>query len=608
MSALLSAALRCHVLEQGDNGHDLTVDPPLGVKPALHARLRRTLDEAREDEVHWGFRAIAHTNANAVLARLRSARLESGLRAGTEKRHLVVLRNTAFSDGQVTREVLADFRAAGGQTLPVSENDLRTFSALEAMLGDSPPGFQRWLGTRRPASESELLSRVLPEAPARTPSPAADGEQPGPPPDERTDEPAAPPVETSADPAIVMGRNAANGAEFALPLPILRKHIAVFAGTGSGKTVLLRRLVEEAALSGVSSILIDTNNDLARLGDSWPSPPPEWGTDDAERAARYIADTDVVIWTPRRETGRPLALNPLPDLGGVLDDPDEFGMSIDASVAGLVPRSGLTGRRINTGRAVLTQALTHFARNGQGDLRDFVTLLRDLPDEVSTVRGATRLAADIAEELNAVMINDPIFGGEGERLDPGVLLTPPPGKRARVSVISCIGLPNEDQRQTFVNQLQLALFSWIKRNPATDRPLCGLLVLDEAQTFVSSRRASASTESTLKLATQGRKYGLGMVYATQAPKALHNLVPGNSTTQFFGRLNAQVQIRAAMELARAWGGQIDDISRLPAGQFYGATEGVGFARLRTPMCLSHHPPSALTEEEVLRRARKNRDG
>jgi DNA helicase HerA-like ATPase len=95
-----------------------------------------------------------------------------------------------------------------------------------------------------------------------------------------------------------------------------------------------------------------------------------------------------------------------------------------------------------------------------------------------------------------------------------------------------------------------------------------------------------------------------MVYATQAPKALHNMVTGNAATQFFGLLNASVQIQAASELARAKGGRIDDISRLPAGRFYGATEGTSMGKLQVPMCLSHHPPSALTEEEVLQRARR----
>ncbi|MBP2326188.1 DNA helicase HerA-like ATPase [Kibdelosporangium banguiense] len=592
MFTLLNAGLRCYILEQGPGGPELTIDPATMVKPALHARLRRTFDEATSDEEHWCFRAIAHPNARAVLTRLRSACLEAEVRKGAHKRHLVVLRNTAFSAGPKTKEAVADLEAADGLALPVSADDLRTFSALHEMHRDAPPEFLNWLAVRRPAGASGLLSQVLGTLASEVDIAQPVVEQPQQP---------APVVQDSS---ICVGRYTETGREFRVPLMQLRSHTAVFAGSGSGKTVLLRRLVEDAAIHGVSSILIDSNNDLARLGDRWPSPPGTWEPGDADRAERYFAGTDVVIWTPRRETGRPLALNPLPDFSGVMDDPDEFRTSVDASVAGLVRRAGLTARKLGTGTAVLTEALSYFARQGGSDLGDFVALLGDLPDGVSTIKDAVRLAEGMAEELKAAMITDPVFGGAGERLDPGVLLEPAAGKRARISVISCIGLPNDDQRQTFVSQLQLALFAWIKRNPAGDRPLGGLLVLDEAQTFAPSRGTTASTESTLKLATQARKYGLGMVYATQAPKALHNMVTGNAATQFIGRLMASVQIQAATELARSKGGRIDDISRLPGGRFYGATEGMSMGKIQVPMCLSHHPPSALTEDEVLHRARR----
>ena len=145
-----------------------------------------------------------------------------------------------------------------------------------------------------------------------------------------------------------------------------------------------------------------------------------------------------------------------------------------------------------------------------------------------------KIAAEVADTLTAAMVNDPLFGGEGTPIDPGVLLTPPAGKRARVSVISFVGLHSDEQRQGFVNQLQMALFAWIKRNPAGERPLGGLLVMDEAQSFAPSSATTACTASTLALVSQARKYGLGLVFATQAPRGLHNHIPGNAATQFFG--------------------------------------------------------------------------
>ncbi|WP_069166934.1 ATP-binding protein [Nocardia altamirensis] len=608
MFAVLNAALHCYVAERGGNGRDLTIDQRTQVQPALHARLRHTLDEASEDEEHWSFRAIGHTHARAVLTRLRSARLESDIQPDLDKRHLVVVRNIPFSAGPVTTRSLGEFEAAGGHALPICEDDLCTFSALEEMGTTARQGFISWLISRQPASRSQLFSKTLgaltdtlQSEPAGNRDSAISTRATEPLSAEAAQRDSASPDDGAL--SLCLGRNIDHGQEFRIPLALLRKHTAVFAGSGSGKTVLLRRIVEEVALQGVSSILIDSNNDLARLGDRWPQQPNGWGTGDIQRAEEYFAGTDVVIWTPGRQSGRPVALNPLPDFADAGDDPDDLRTVVAATVAGLLPKAGLPRTKQDRGKAVLTEAMTHFAGlGGGGQLEDFVALLASLPQGVSAIRRAGELAGDMADALRAAMIIDPVFSGVGDRTDPGTLLEPVSGKRARVSVISCIGLA-DGQAETFVNQLQLALFAWIKRHPANDRPLGALLVLDEAQTFVPAQQTTASKQSTLKLATQARKYGLGMVYATQAPKALHNQVSGNAATQFYGRLGASVQIRVVEELARARGGRIDDISSLNAGQFYGATEGAPFAKIQTPMCLSHHGASALTEEEVLERAR-----
>ncbi|GIF52575.1 hypothetical protein Afe04nite_71140 [Asanoa ferruginea] len=384
----------------------------------------------------------------------------------------------------------------------------------------------------------------------------------------------------------------------------MRRHVAIFAGSGSGKTVLIRRLVEECALRGVSAIVLDPNNDLARLGDPWPERPAHWDAAEAARADEYLRNTDVVVWTPRRAAGRPLSFQPLPDFAAIADDADAFAAGVDAAMASLAPRAKVDGAtaKARIGNAVLREALTGYARAKRSDLREFVSHLTQLPEGASELDNAPRIANEIGQLLRATMVSDPLFGGDGAPLDPGELLRPKPGYRARVSVISFVGLPDDEQRQSFVNQLQLALFAWIKRHPAGDRPLGGLFVMDEAQTLAPSGVMTACTQSTLALASQARKYGLGLVFATQAPKGLHNRIPGNAATQLFGLLNSPAQIAAAREMARAKGSDIADVARLRTGQFYAAIEGAEFVKLQAPLCLSHHPKSPLTTEEVLARA------
>lgn len=585
MPGLLSAALRAWITEVGDDNMEWTCEARNG-RNELHAWLTRTVDEASDLEEHWAFRTISAPHHLAVLHRFRKAKSAAGLRKGADNRHLILIRNSSWSKGPKTQSELKAFEDAGGRRLKLSHPDVRTFWALDKMIGEGGRDLHEWLVDRRPAGRSELLSAVLPEPPAERrsagtdPPPAADGE-------------------------ITLGTVVGSGKPVRVELSDLRKHAAVFAGSGSGKTVLLRRIVEECALLGVSAIVLDPNNDLARLGDAWPDAPAAWGPDDAQLAKRYLAETDVVVWTPGRATGRPLAFQPLPDFEGVLDDEDEFSAAVEVAVATLAPQVRLTGStaKTNIGLAVLRQAVVHHARTGSRSLPGLIEVLADLPEGVSTLNDGRRVAADLAEALKAAMVNDPLLAGGGDPVDPGVLLTPGAGKHARVSVISFVGLPAEEQRQNFVNQLQMELFAWVKRNPAGDRPLGALFVMDEAQTLAASGTLTASTRSTIVLASQARKYGLGLLFATQAPKGLHNQVVGNAMTQFFGRLNSPAQIAAANELARAKGSPVADISRLERAQFYVAGEAFGFQQVTTPLCLTHHPASPLRIEEVLARAR-----
>ncbi len=616
MPALLTAGLSAYVAELGEAGQQLAVDRVRGKKPPLHARLRRTLDERTEDEVHYAFRAIAHRNGRAVQSRIGAARTESGLRANVDERKLVLIRNRDWPTGPATARTVAEFEGAGGLAIPISEADLRTFTALEVMQRPARPGFLEWLAVRRPAGRTELFTRTLGDPPTNGLLPLDASHGPDGPahpdfspgeagPDEKenrtTDRPGPPP--DRSEPSVPIGRSMADGSDVLVELQALRKHTVVFAGSGSGKTVLLRRLIEECALQGVSAIVLDPNNDLSRLGDAWPEPPANWFEGDGAKATQYLRDTEVVVWTPGRSKGRPLTFQPLPDFAAVLDDAEELRLAVDSAVASLTPRAQLTKAKSQHGAAVLREALVFYARNGGASLGGFVELLGELPDGISSLATGQKLAAAMAEALRAAMINDPLFGGSGQPVDPSVLLRPSEGKRARVSVLNFVGLPSDTQRQGFVNQLQMALFSWVKANPAGDRPLGGLLVMDEAQNFAPSGAMTACTESTIALASQARKYGLGLVLATQAPKGLHNRVSGNAATQFFGFLNSGVQIAAAVELARQKGSQIDDISRLRRGQFYVAGEGLAFEKVSEPMCLSFHPSSPPTEEEVIERAR-----
>ena len=575
--------------------------------PPLHGRLIFIHREENDRERHVCYRALQHQNAIAFQARLRAALTASGISARIPDRELLLVRRGPMPGGTKTKQLVDAFTAAGGKLIDPSDADLQIFAGLrdlraQAQADGIADRFERWLRAEQPVERTQFFETAgiahaqpgevasvpdAPVAPPPAPSLAATTRKPGrPTPEQRSD-------------AIPVGhRITPDASEVDLPLRLLPRHTAIIAGSGSGKTVLLRRLVEEAALAGLPAIVIDPNNDLSRLGDPWPERPTVFTPDDDGKAERYCASVEVLVWTPGVHAGNPLFLSVLPDFSQLGDDRDERQQAIEMAAETLGP---LAGARTNLLRGVLAGALQHFSDRGGGKLAAFIALLADLPDGISDIGNAAKHAAGMADQLRAAVATNPLLKVEGTVLDPRYLFYGPDPARTRISVINLSGLASDAAREDFVNRLQMTLFGWIKKNPS---PRGMLYVVDEAQTFLPSQRAAPSLGSGIKLVAQGRKYGLGMIVATQVPRGIHNQVVSNCTTQFFGRQSAPATIAAAQEIIAANGGTAPDIGKLGAGEFYFSTEGSGRpAKLRTPICLTDHPANPPTPEEVVVRAK-----
>ena len=64
---------------------------------------------------------------------------------------------------------------------------------------------------------------------------------------------------------LFLGERRDSGAPIDIPSQVLARHAAMLGSTGSGKTVMAKALIEEAALAGIPSLIIDPQGDLARL-------------------------------------------------------------------------------------------------------------------------------------------------------------------------------------------------------------------------------------------------------------------------------------------------------------------------------------------------------
>lgn len=613
--------------------------------PALHARVRQIFTAHHDRERHLCLRVLWKDHHIAFQTRLTAAVTASGIDRELEFRKLLLVRNAPVPSGAKTTALMTRARSAGAELIPASDDDLRALvalAALRAAQGDKREIFDQWLRARRPASQLALMKPVVdwlgrsPQttttaapAPAAVTPTAATAQAPQPAPTS----PVPPPIPSAhvvtmhvsataivspvpvpssapaARPVIAVGHQVI-GERLVAPQTILaedlKQHVVVLAGAGSGKTVLLRRLIEESALLGIPSIVVDGANDLSRLGEPWPVRPSGLTDEDAEKAARYHAQTDVIVWTPGRSNGNPLRLGVLPDFAAVSQEPDELKQTVAMTASALAAMAGK--KADDKARAILDATLRLFAQQGGGDLTAFLDLLADLPEEASLkISTARKVATALSDSLRAAVQTNPLLHQEGEPLDPGILFGPG-SARARVSVLSLVGLPGLDAPLQFVNQLAMSLFTWVKKNPCpSDRPLRGLLVLDEAKDFVPSQGWTPCKESLIRLAAQGRKYGLGVVFATQAPKSIDHNVIANASTQFYGKASSPAAIDTVEEQLRVRGATKVDVARLGKGRFYLAGNGMAAPmKIAVPLCLSHHPASPPDEADVLRRAAASR--
>jgi hypothetical protein len=574
-----------------------------------------------EREKHYATRFMQKSNHIAFQARLKAAMTASGIDRELGFRRLSLFRCGPVPGGPTTARLLSELSARGGAIIEPSLDELRTLWALGQMLalGSTAVLVRDWLRRERIVSQlpsfADVASYLFGDAAKRShrpPRPAAERKTSAEPPRRTGSVSLQPEPEPGAfEDQLFVGSKLVAGKpreHVQLSLANLTKHTVVLAGAGSGKTVLVRRIVEEAALLGVPSIVIDGANDLSRLGEAWPQIPESFSSSDREKAQRYARTAEVIIWTPGRESGNPLLLDPLPDFSEVSGDPEDLRAALDMARTSLDFAVG-GGKTADKKRGVLAGALRYFAKLGGGTLSELCGLLLDLPADANVgFEKADKLARDMGESILAAIELNPLLRGQGTQLDPAKLLTARAPEKVRVSVINLSGLADQAAMQQFVNQLATTLFLWIKKHPPRDKALSALLVVDEARDFVPSGKSVPSKDSLLRLAAQGRKYGLGIVFATQSPKSIDHNAIANCSTQFYGRANSPAALETVQTQLQQRGGGGGDVAKLERGQFYVFSEGMSAPmKIATRLCLTHHPANPPDESEIMRRAAASRD-
>jgi len=588
----------------------------------LHARLKIIDHQRQGQEKQYCFRILLHDNAIAFQNRLKAATTEAGIDNKLDFRFLTIVRNSAPPSGVKTQRQVSKFEESGGRWSKISDNEIRTLHAIRQLLTSRHPGAYDWIQQKRLVSNIGFIKASgLLEAIQTT-----QGNTPTPTDSNRTETkigvmkrsgfPETPhTIQVEKQPpsnSICFGWREKQGTStdelVHIPWVDLARHTLIVAGSGSGKTNLLKRIIEESAIAGVPSIVVDCNNDLIGLGEKRPPKefPQQWTDEDREKERRYTDSREVVTWTPNRKNGNPVALRLLPDFKALADDQDALDALTNVTVNNLekvvAPGNSSKAKRM---KGVLSQVVKLFAQQDGDSIESLVEMLRELPSDISTgITDEVKLAGEMANLLQAKINSTPLWNSGGTVLDPATLFGLESTK-TRISILSMIGLPEQDMQQDFLCQLALNLFTWIKQNPAPDGYLRGLLVIDEAKEFVPSGRSSACKETIIRLVAQARKFGLGLLFATQAPKDIDHRIFNNCFTQLFGQVNSPAAVQAVKDLLKQkQASSPESLTRLNKGQFFfhNAEVSERAFRIKTSQCLSHHT-SPMTDEQVLKRAK-----
>ena len=370
-------------------------------------------------------------------------------------------------------------------------------------------------------------------------------------------------------------------------------HTFICGGSGSGKTVMGKAIIEEAALKGIPSIIVDLKGDLSSLALAFgelaaPAIAPwievedkstlgraalaeansfrkrlwDWGL--AETNVREFANLVAVeIFTPRSELGRrvsiPLISSPPPDINMLFEeDPDTASVMVTSMAEALVRRVIPTGQR-DRETDFVTALIEHAWRTGidltgEAGLGQLVSMILEPPFATIGVLGIDDHIPENRRQKLAQAVNGQLVGaaanwvrGEEMSIDKLAGTNRVDGK-TQISVINLSHIPDFEDQSFVVAQIAFAINAWMRKQgsaPGGNRPRL-LFFLDEIgggggkTAFYPTYPYISTCKPALNiLVKQGRAFGVGCILATQNPGDIDYKGLSNCATWIVGKLQTK---------------------------------------------------------------------
>jgi hypothetical protein len=347
--------------------------------------------------------------------------------------------------------------------------------------------------------------------------------------------------------------------------------------TGSGKTGLCISILEEAALDGVPSIVIDPKGDITNLlltfrglskeeflpwvneedaakkglslqdyaaaqADSWKKGLADWGQD-GTRIKQLRDCSDFIIYTPGSNAGIPISILRSFEVPPrqILEDEELLQERVTTMVTSLLGLIGIEADPIKSREHILLSTILSISWKA-GISLDLADLIMKVQKPSVQRVGVLELESfypsrerfELAMQLNNLLAS-PSFQLwlEGPTLDISQFLYEPSGK-PKVSIFYIAHL-NDAERMFFVSLLLNNLIGWMRMQSGTTS-LRALLYIDEVFGYLPPVANPPSKMPLMTLLKQARAFGLGVLVATQNPVDLDYKGLSNAGTWFIGRL------------------------------------------------------------------------
>lgn len=304
---------------------------------------------------------------------------------------------------------------------------------------------------------------------------------------------------------------------------LLQRHTCILAKTGGGKSYMSGDIIEELMKHKVTCMIIDPHGEYGAMRDVGKKGDSRFGV------------------IPR----------------GYSDSIIEFGITENAGTD--IKPLRFTLRSLEA-REILELTRTNDIRSFLPGLRKAIDSLREHQDFYSVHELINILTSEI-DNKNSVLISEleyldeiGVFATRGNRVDELV-------EKGKTTIINLKGVP-PDIQGLVVRRLSSIMFEMRKLGNVP--PM--MLVVEEAHNYCPQQGTALSSKALATIASEGRKFGLGLMVISQRPAKIDKNVLSQCGTQIILKVTNPNDVKAiASSVEGLTAGMTDEIQTMPIG-------------------------------------------